>query len=86
MIQVLYEEERLDLYMSSSIVWIMKSGRIQWAADMAGMEKTRNSYRISVGKRSLGRPGKIWKDDTGEISCDDGRWMEQSTVHIVYSS
>jgi hypothetical protein len=46
---------------------MMKSRRMRWAGHVARMGKTRNAYRILVGKpegkRLLGRPRRTWIDD-----------------------
>ena len=48
------------------------------------MEQSRNAYRVSVGKpegkRSLGRPRRIWEDnikmDLREVGCVPGKWTD----------
>jgi hypothetical protein len=39
----------------------------------------RNAYRLLVGKRPLGRPGRRWVDnirlDLGEVGWDDVNWI-----------
>ena len=47
------------------------------------MEKSRNAYRVLVGKsegkRPLGRPRRRWEDnvktDLMEVDCDLGDWV-----------
>ena len=47
------------------------------------MEKSRNPYRVLVGKfegkRPLGRPRRRWEDnikmDLREVGCDPGEWI-----------
>jgi hypothetical protein len=56
----LHNEDLHDLYLSSSILRIIKSRRMRWARHVAQMGKKRNLYRLLVGKpegkRPLGRP------------------------------
>ena len=48
------------------------------------MEKSRNAYRVLVGKteekRPLGRPRRRWEDnikvDLMEVGCDPGEWID----------
>jgi hypothetical protein len=62
----LHNEELRDLYSSPSIIKIIKSRRMRWAAHIERMGK-RNAYRLLVGqpegKRSLGRPRRKWVDN-----------------------
>jgi hypothetical protein len=50
-----------------SIIRMIKSRRMRWAGHVARMGKTRNAYRILVGKpegkRQLGRPRYRWVDN-----------------------
>jgi hypothetical protein len=61
----LHNEELHNLYCSPSIIRIIKSRRMRWAACSTNGEK-RNEYRILVGmpegKRPLGRPRRRWED------------------------
>jgi hypothetical protein len=63
----LHNEELRDLYSSPSIIRIIKSRRMRWVGDVAGMGKKRNAYRLLVGKpegkRPLGRPRRRWVDN-----------------------
>jgi hypothetical protein len=63
----LYNEELHNLYSSSSIIRIIKSRRMRWAAYVARMGEKRNVCRLLVGKpegkRSLGRPRRRWMDN-----------------------
>jgi hypothetical protein len=60
----LHNEELHDLYSSQSIIRIIKSRRMRWAAHVARMEDKRNVYRLLVGKpegkRLLGRSRRKW--------------------------
>jgi hypothetical protein len=46
---------------------MIKSRRMRWAGHVALMAEKRNAYRILVekpeGRRSLGRPRRIWVDN-----------------------
>jgi hypothetical protein len=59
----LHNEELHNLYFSPSIIRMMKSKRIRWAEHVARMGEKRNAYRILVGKRPLGRPGRMWENN-----------------------
>jgi hypothetical protein len=69
------EEELHDMYYSPSIIRIMKSRRVRWVGHVARMGKKRNTYRLLVGKRPLGRPRRGWVDnirmDLGEVGWGD---------------
>jgi hypothetical protein len=52
----LHNEELHNLYSSSSIIRIIKSGRMTWAGHVARMRAKRNAYRILVGKPEGKRP------------------------------
>jgi hypothetical protein len=45
---------------------VIKSRRIGWAGNVAGMRERREAYGVLVekpeGKRPLGRPRRKWKD------------------------
>jgi hypothetical protein len=62
-----HDEVLRDLYSSPSIIRIIKSGRMRWAGNIAGMGEKRNAYRLFVGKpegkRALGRPRRRWVDN-----------------------
>jgi hypothetical protein len=47
---ILYNEERLYLYKSAAVVWIVKSRMIRRAVYVARMGVTRNVYRILILK------------------------------------
>jgi hypothetical protein len=63
---------------------MIKSRRMKWAGNVAGMGETRNAYRIlvgkSVGKIPLGRPRRRWVDnikiDRREIGWDSMDWID----------
>jgi hypothetical protein len=65
------------------IVRIVKYRKIRWAGNVARMRKTRNSYRILVGKptgrRPLGRSRRRWEDkitiDFRKSGCEGRRCM-----------
>jgi hypothetical protein len=56
----LHNEERRDLYSSSSIIRLINSRRMRWGDHIARMGAKRNACRLLVGKpegkRPLGRP------------------------------
>jgi hypothetical protein len=51
----------------SSIIRMIKSGRLRWAEHVARMGGKRNAYRILVGKpegkRPVGRSRRRWMDN-----------------------
>ena len=55
------------MYSLPNIIRNPTSRRMRWAGHVARMEKSRNAYRVLVGKpegkRSLGRPRRRWKDN-----------------------
>jgi hypothetical protein len=61
----------------------MKSRRMRWVGHIARVGKLRNAYKIFVGKyegkRSLGKPRRIWEDNIRmglkEIGWEDVDWM-----------
>jgi hypothetical protein len=69
-----YEELR-NLYISPSIIIMIKSRTMKLTGHIARMGEGRNAYMISVGtpggRRPLGRPTHRWEDnikmDPGEI-------------------
>ena len=62
-----HNEELNDLYCSPNIVWVIKSRRMRWVGHVARMGERRGVYWVLVekpeGKRPLGRPRRIWKDN-----------------------
>jgi hypothetical protein len=79
----LHKEELRDLYISPSIIRIMKSRRMRWAGHLARMGEKRDAYRLLVGmsegKRPLGRPRRRWVDnirmDLGEMGWGVVDWI-----------
>ena len=79
----LHNAEILALYSSPNIIRTLKSRRLKCAAHLAGMEQSRNAYRILVGKPEGKRP--LWrprcrredniKMDLREVDCDPGDWI-----------
>jgi hypothetical protein len=59
--------EELNFCSSPSVIRMIKERRLRWAGHVAGMGKTRNAYRILVGKpegkRPLGRVRRRWVDN-----------------------
>jgi hypothetical protein len=90
----LHNEKLHNLYSLPSIIRMMKSRRIRWAAHVARMVKTRNAYRILVGKpegkRPLGRPRRRWvgnnKLDHREIVWDSVDWIDLSQVRNQWTA
>jgi len=74
----LHNDKLNDLYSSPSIVWVIKSRRMRWAAYVAHMRERIGVYRVLVGKpegkRPLGRPRSRWeyniKMDLQEVGCE----------------
>jgi hypothetical protein len=81
--RTLHNEELRDFYSSPSIIRIIKSSRMRWAAHVARTGEKRNAYRFLVGKpegkRPLGRPRCRWVDnirmDLGEVGWGDVDWI-----------
>jgi hypothetical protein len=77
----LHKEELRHLYSSLSIMRVLKSRRMRWSGNVAGMEK-RNEYTSLVGnpegKRQLGRQRRKWVDNTkigpAERACGSVHW------------
>ena len=80
----LRNEELNDLYCSTNIVRVIKSGRMRWAGHVAHMGEGRGVYRVlvgkPVGKRPLGRPRRRSEDnikmDLQEVVCGGMDWIE----------
>jgi PAS domain-containing protein len=74
----LHNEELHDLYSSPSIIRIIKARRMIWG-HVARMREKRNTYRLLVGKRPLGRLGRRWLDniriDLVEVGWGDVDWI-----------
>jgi hypothetical protein len=79
----LHNEELRDLYSSPSIIRIIKSRMIRYVGHVERMGKNRNAYRLLMGKpegkRSLGRPRRMWVDnirmDLGDVGWGDVDWI-----------
>jgi hypothetical protein len=80
----LHNEKFHNLYSSLNKNRMIKSKRMRWAGHAAQMGKTRNPYKILVGKpegkRPLGRPRRRWVDiikmDLREIGWDGMAWIK----------
>ena len=70
----LHNEKLNDLYCSPNIVRVIKSRRMVWAGNVAGMGERRGVYRVSVGKpegnRPFGRPKRRWVDNIKLLSAE----------------
>jgi hypothetical protein len=70
----------LDLCFSPNIILVIKSGRMRLAEHVAYKGDRKGVYRVLVGKlegkRPLGRPRYIWKDNikNGSLRCRMGVW------------
>ena len=80
----LHNTELHALYSSPNIIRTLKSRRLRLAGHVARMEKSRNAYRVLVGKsegkRLLGRARRRWEDnikmDLREVGCDPREWID----------
>ena len=80
----LLNTELYALYSSPNIIRNFKSSRMRWAGHVARMEKSRNTYRVLVGKpegkRPLGRSRRRWEDnikmDLREVGYDPVDWID----------
>jgi hypothetical protein len=78
----LHSGELYNLYSSPNIIRMIKSRSMRWAGHVAFMRKTRNSYRVLVGKpggkrpleNSKRRPEDNVKMDLGEIILGGMDW------------
>jgi len=74
----LHNEELNDLYCSSDIVRVIKSGRMTWAGHIAQMG--RGEVGEPEGKGPLGRPRRRWEGnievDLQELGCGIMDWIE----------
>ena len=74
----LHNEQLHDLYASPNIVRVIKSRRRRWASHVARMGRSRDVYRVLVGKpegkRPNGRPRHRREDnikmDLQEVRCE----------------
>jgi hypothetical protein len=82
----LHKEELCNLCVSSSIIRVIKSGRIRWVRNVARMAEMRNAYTILVvipeGKRPLGEPRRRWEDNTG-MDLREIRWEGVDWLHLA---
>jgi hypothetical protein len=71
------------LYLSPSIIRIIKARRMRWAGHVAQMGEKRNAYRLLVGKpegtKPLGRPRRRWvyniRIDLEDMGWGDVDWI-----------
>jgi len=78
-----HNEELRNLYVSSTIIRVIKSGRKRLEGHVARMGKMRNAYSIldgkSEGKRPVRIPRRRCKDDIildlRKIGWEDVHWM-----------
>ena len=71
------------MYSSANKIMNLKSRRLRWVGHITGMHKSRNAYRVLVGKpegkRTLEGPRRRWEDnikmDLREVGCDTGDWI-----------
>jgi hypothetical protein len=80
----LHKEELYDLYSTSNIFWVIKSGRMRWPRRMAHIGDGRGTYMvlvgISVGNGRLGRPslnGRII------LKWAFKKWDREAWRHVV---
>ena len=79
----LHNAELHVLHSFPNVIRNLKSRRLRWAEHVSHIEKSRNAYRVLVGKpegmRPLGRPRRRWeyniKMDLSEVGCDPGDWI-----------
>ncbi|KAJ4430852.1 hypothetical protein ANN_19443 [Periplaneta americana] len=79
----LHNAELHALYTSPDTIRNIKSRHLRWAGHVARMGKSRNAYRVLVGrpkgKRPLRRPRRRWEDnikmDLREVVYDDRDWI-----------
>jgi hypothetical protein len=79
----LHNEELHNLYSSLDVIRQIKSWRMRWAEHVARMGEERKLYKVLVakpeGKRSLGRPRRMWEDgirmDFREIGLGGVDWI-----------
>jgi hypothetical protein len=80
----LHNEELHNLYISPSVIIMLKSRRMRWAGFVARTEAKRNAHMVLVGKsegkRLLGRPKHRWEDnikmDVREIWWGGVYWLD----------
>ena len=71
-----------SLYRSPNIVRVIKSRRLRWAGHAARMEDGRSAFKILLGKpagkRPLGRPWRICKDNIRMDLKDTRNWDDSA--------
>ena len=80
----LHYDELNDMYVSASVIRVIKLRRMRWAGHVARMRERRGVYRVLVGKPEekspLGRPRRRWenyiKTDLQEVGCGGVDWNE----------
>ena len=80
------------MYSSPNIIRSLKSRRLRWAGHVARVEKSRNVFRVLVGKpdgkRPLGRPRCRWEDYIKiylrEVGCDAGEWIDHAQDRVQW--
>jgi hypothetical protein len=77
--KILHNEELHNLYLSHTIVRVIKSRRMRRTGHVARMSEERGAPE---GKRPLGRPRRKWEDnikaDLQEVGCGGGGWMHRT--------
>jgi hypothetical protein len=83
-----HNKELYALYFSPHIIWMIKSRGLKWAGHAGRMRKSKDAYRVLVGKserrRPLGRPRRRWEDnikmDLREVGLGGGGmdWIDQA--------
>ena len=80
------------MHPSPIIVQVIKSRRMRWAGHVVCIGESRGIYRVLVGKpegkKPLGRPMPIWKDNI-KMDLQDGgcgvwtgsRWLRIGTIN-----
>jgi hypothetical protein len=82
----LHNRELNNLYISPSVVWVIKSRRVMCAGQVVRMGEGRGVYRGLVwkpdGETPLGRPRRRWegsiKMDLQEVECKCLDWISLS--------
>jgi len=58
--RVLHSDELHGLYSSLNIVWVIKSGRVEWAGHVADVERRKVFTGFCLGGPGRGAAGKTW--------------------------
>jgi hypothetical protein len=88
----LHNDELHNLYSSPNTVRVIKSRRMRWAGHVARIGEGRGVYRVLVGrpegKRSLGRPRRMWEDnikmDLTDIGIDGANWIQLAQDRVQW--